>query len=127
MRKSIIGILLMLAILVTLVSCAKTQPYDITPDITPDPVEEVIKNLGAERTLKGIIITYTFSDEEMKQIQWNDMPYEEVIPSMVGIENIEILKNATDHLIVLFKNNNKVFMAYDIFSKTVPTEYLTLD
>ena len=127
MRKSIIGILLMFAILVTLVSCTKVQPYNLTPDITPDPIEEVIKNLGAEKTPKGIIITYTFSDEEMKQIQWDDLPYEETIPEMVGIENIEILKNATDHLIVLLKNNDKVFMAYDIFTKTIPTEYLTLD
>ena len=63
----------------------------------------------------------------MKQIQWDDLPYEETIPEMVGIENIEILKNATDHLIVLLKNNDKVFMAYDIFTKTIPTEYLTLD
>ena len=127
MRKSAICILLMFALLVVLVSCTKNGSYDLTPDITPDPVEQVLKTLGAEQTPKGIIITYTFSDEEMKQIQWDDLPYEETIPEMVGENNIQVLKGVTNHLIVLLKNNNKVFMAYDIFDKSIPTEYLTLD
>ena len=117
----------MFAILATLVSCTKNGTYNLTPDITPDPVEQVMQLLNAEQTPKGIIITYTFSDEEMKQIQWDNVPYEETIPDMVGAENIEILKGVTNHLIVLLKNNDKVFMAYDIFDKSIPTEYLTLD
>lgn len=127
MRKSAICILLMFALLVVLVSCTKNSSYDLTPDITPDPVEQVLKTLGAEQTPKGIIITYTFSDEEMKQIQWDDLPYEETIPEMVGENNIQVLKGVTNHLIVLLKNNDKVFMAYDIFDKSIPIEYLTLD
>lgn len=117
----------MFAILTTLVSCTKNGTYDLTPDITPDPVEQVMQLLNAEQTPKGVIITYTFSDEEMKQIQWDNVPYEEVIPDMVGVENIEVLKGVTNHLIVLLKNNDRVFMAYDIFDKSIPTEYLTLD
>ena len=131
------------AIIVTPEPTETTMPTPIVTPTTAPEINDTFEELAAklvedyanqsdfvfdiDSINKTVNIIYNLDDGEMQNFQVGDEPLEEYLPNMVGSELINRIKNmdATE-LNICLRNNDKIFIAYDVFSNTIRTDLMDL-